>query len=219
MGNFIQGRLQLSSIASYQPPVDREASNGRKWALMKKLGYKGTLLCGEAGAGLGVRSKSLHLLQGAASFRPLGATGNGQVNASHGNEASEGCLYLTLAGRQRHSNKRCHLTTAHYTNHGYRGATRRKLAKCGRHSKNHKCWRKWVGVLGDGPWGGVARGQEECEDAEWSCSKAGHGPLTNPSVLADPGARLLSSQPAPPRAREIGKRDNLIFKVYLAIRW
>ncbi len=36
---------------------------------------------GEAGSRLGVVSKSLHLLRGAASFRPLGAMGNDKVNA------------------------------------------------------------------------------------------------------------------------------------------
>ncbi len=70
---------------------------------MIKLGCKGTLLCGggrlQTWGGVQISSSSPRF----ASFRPLGAMGNGQVNASQGNQASEGYLYLTLAWRQRHS--------------------------------------------------------------------------------------------------------------------
>ena len=90
---------------------------------------------GEAGSRLGVRSKSLHLIRSTASFRSLGATGKGQVNASQGNQTSEGYPSLTLAGRQPHSSERCHLTTAHDNIDGGRGTTRHNLAKCGRHPK------------------------------------------------------------------------------------
>ena len=91
---------------------------------MIKLGCKGTLLC-EGGRlqtwdGVQISSSSPRV----ASFRPLGATGNDQVNASQGNQASEGYLYLTLAWRQRHSNERFHLTTARNTINGGRGTTR-----------------------------------------------------------------------------------------------
>ena len=44
VGNFHQSRLQLSSIACYQPPGDHEASRSRRQVLMIKLGCKGTLL-------------------------------------------------------------------------------------------------------------------------------------------------------------------------------
>ena len=88
---------------------------------------------GEAGSR--VRSKSLHLLQWAASLRLLGTTGNAQVNASQGNQASEGYLYLALTWRQRHSIEQFHLTTALDTINGGRGTTKHKLAKCGRDPK------------------------------------------------------------------------------------
>ena len=70
---------------------------------MIKFGCKGTLLCGgdrlQTWGGVQISSSS----PGAAYSRPLGAKGNDQVNASQGNQASEGHLYLTLAWRQRHS--------------------------------------------------------------------------------------------------------------------
>ena len=80
-------------------------------------------------------SKSLHLLRGTASSKPLGATGNDEVNASQGNQASGGYLYLTLTGRQWHFIERCHLPTDHDIFHGAWGPTRHNLVKCGRHPK------------------------------------------------------------------------------------
>ena len=66
---------------------------------MIKFGCKVTLLCGvgEEGSRLGKRSKSIHLLRGTASFRPLGTTGHDLVNASQENQAGDGYPYLTLA--------------------------------------------------------------------------------------------------------------------------
>ena len=66
---------------------------------MIKYGCKATLLCGggrlQTWGGVQISSSSPKV----ASFRPLGATGNDQVNASQRNQASKGYVYLTVARR------------------------------------------------------------------------------------------------------------------------
>ena len=65
--------------------------------------------------------------------------------------------------------------------------------------------------------GRVARGQEECREGR-GCrvellKGGGTGPLLTQVFSRIRGARLLSSQPSPRRAREIEKRHSLSFKV------
>ena len=50
------------------------------------------------------------------------------------------------------------------------------------------------------------------ENAQCTRSKAGHGPLTNPGVLADPWSTPTSSQLSSRKTREIGKRHALSSK-------
>ncbi len=107
-----------------------------------------------------MRSKPFHLLRGAASFRPLGAMGKDQVNASQVNQASEGYPYLTLACRQRHFMERCHLITARDIIDGGLGTTRHNSTKCSRLTKKLQV----LPQVGSGPWGRslMLRGVEVC---------------------------------------------------------
>ncbi len=151
VGNFLQGRLQLSSIASYQPPGDREARKGTKWALMIKLGCKGTLLCGggrlQTWGGVQISSSSPR----GCILQAFGGQGERSSQREPG-KPSQWKLSIPGLGMKAAA-LHWALSLDHCCHHSWRsGTTKHKLAKCGRHPEKHKCWHKWVGVLGDGPW-------------------------------------------------------------------
>ena len=122
---------------------------------------------GETGSRLGVVSKSLHLLRGAASSS-LGEVGD----ALGAIEKARRTTRHKLAKCGRHPKKKRHRS-------GAAGAKLMPRRQC----------RAANGEVGaaDGE-GGVAWGQEVGREGRGVAQRRGHGPLTNLSTLAGPGS-------------------------------